>query len=926
MQARISEQSAALAANGPDLFADFGTSARGLTEAEAATRFRSSGPNELAPTRRRSLALELLGNFYQVFAVLLWISAALAFASGSPELGWAIIIVIIINALFSFYQEYQAERAIEALRDLLPVRARVLRDGHEKTILARELVPGDLMLLEEGDRISADGRLVEAFDLRTIHATLTGESDPVERRAGPVSASMGIMDAANMVFAGTTVAHGRGLAVVIATGMATQFGRIADLTRVIKEEPSPLARQIERVAYVIAILAIGLGAVLFGVGVFAGGLTVQESAVFAIGMITANVPEGLLPTVTLALAVSVRMLANQNALVRKLAAVETLGSTTVIVTDKTGTLTQNAMVVRAIELEHRSIEVTGDGYAPHGRFLVNAEPIDPHGGPMAVLARAAAFCDNARLLSPNGTSSAWQIVGDPTEGALLTMVAKVGVDIPSALQSSPRLWEIPFDSVRKRMTTIQQEPDGKVAYTKGSPTGVLALCRRTLLDDEQEVDLTSQLRQQWLDRNDMLARRALRVIAFAYRRLPGDVDLRDSQSIESDLVFIGLVGMLDPPRAEVADAIARCRRAGIRVVMCTGDYGLTAVAVATQIGLIGTSDVRVVTGADLDRLDDAALGHELDRPEIMFARVAPEDKLRIARAFQSRGAVVAMTGDGVNDAPALKQADIGIAMGITGTDVAKEAAQMVLADDNFATIVKAIELGRGVFQNIRKFIVYIFAHLGPEAVPFVFFAFFPVPLALTALLILAIDLGTETLPALALGMEAPEPDLMEQPPRPSGEPLVTSGMLARAYLFFGSIEAVLVMGAFFVVLLRGGWTWGVVLPESDPLLHLARTVVFAGIVSTQVGTAFACRTDRVSTFRVRLWSNHWLLAGIGFEVALTLALVYVPVLRGFFQLEPMSLDLWLLVLPFGPLIFGADELRKWVVRHSAGKRQIACVL
>ena len=898
------------------VYTTLASSQAGLTAPEAIARLARHGPNEVARPQRRSLWLEFLANLYQVFAILLWISAALAFASGSAELGWAIIFVILINAFFSFYQEYQAERAIEALRDLLPAHARVLRDGSEQTIPARELVPGDVLLIEEGDRISADARLVQAYDLQTIHATLTGESDPVTRHADAISSGVDLRDASNVVFAGTTVAHGRGIAVVFATGMATQFGRIAGLTREIKDEPSPLAREIQRVAYIIAALAVGLGALLFIVGILAGGLSVQQSSVFAIGMITANVPEGLLPTVTLALAVSVRVLAARNALVRRLAAVETLGSTSVIVTDKTGTLTQNAMVVRAVAIGREVLEVTGDGYAPLGTFVRRGSPVGSRATPMlALLARAARSCDNARLVSPSDREHPWSVVGDPTEGALLAMAAKVEAD-PVTIEDGRRVWEIPFDSSRKRMTTVEREGDSLIAYTKGSPTGVLDLCRWTLLDGKQQVELTQYLRDDWIKRNDSLARGALRMIGFAYRTLPPDTDLRDSQAVEREMVFIGLVGMMDPPRPEIEAAIKQCRRAGIRVVMCTGDYGLTALAVGTQIGLVSGPEAHIVTGAELEQMDDESLVRELEQPELLFARVAPEHKQRVARALQRRGAIVAMTGDGVNDAPALKQADIGVAMGITGTDVAREAAQMVLSDDNFATIVRAVELGRSVFQNIRKFIVYIFAHLGPEAVPFIFFALFPVPLALTALLILAIDLGTETLPALALGMEPAEPGLMDRPPRPLHEPLVTRGMLLRAYVYFGTIEAALVMSAFFYVLIDGGWHWGAPLAESDPLLRLARTVVFVGIVSTQVGTAFACRTDRVSTFRVNLLSNHWLLVGIAFEVVLTVALVYVSPLNEFFQLQPMPLHLWLLVASFGPLIFGADELRKWMVRRQ----------
>jgi P-type Ca2+ transporter type 2C len=907
------------------VYALLGSSAAGLSDAEAATRLLRAGPNELAASAHRPLVLDFLANLYQVFAVLLWVSAVLAFASGSPELGWAIIFVIFVNALFSFYQEYQAERAIEALRDLLPPHARVLRQDVERTILARELVPGDVMLIEEGDRISADARLVQAFDLRTIHATLTGESEPVTRTAGPSTLGALPVNAPNVVFAGTSVAHGRGTGVVFATGMHTEFGRIAGLTRNIKDEPSPLAKEIQRVAYIIAALAVGLGAALFGVGVLAGGLSSQQSMVFAIGMITANVPEGLLPTVTLALAVSVRALAKHGALVRKMAGVETLGSTSVIVTDKTGTLTQNAMVVRTVAAGGDTLEVTGEGYAPRG--TLRAGELDgamSHASePLGLLARAAALCCNARLLSPDGTRRAWEVIGDPTEGALLAMAAKTGIDIASVAADAVRVWEIPFDSTRKRMTTVHREAGRHIAYMKGSPTAVLDLCRRALLEAETgPVELTADLSRAWLERNDVLARRALRMIAFAYRPLPPDIDVQDARAVERDMIFLGLAGMMDPPRAEVAGAIGRCRQAGIRVIMCTGDYGLTALAVATQIGLVSGPEARVVSGADVEAFDDPTLARTLEQPDVLFARVAPEHKLRIARALQRQGEVVAMTGDGVNDAPALKQADIGIAMGITGTDAAKESAQVVLADDNFATIVEAVELGRAVFQNIRKFIVYIFAHLGPEAIPFVCFALLPVPLALTALAILAIDLGTETLPALALGMEAPEPGLMNQPPRRRREPLVTRAMLGRAYLFFGLIEGALVMGAFLLVLLHGGWQWGMPLNESDPLLHLARTVAFVAIVSTQVGTAFACRTDRVSVFKIGLGSNHWLLLGVALEVVFTVGLVYVPPLQHFFAFEPMPPELWLLVLPFGPLIFAADELRKAALRHGTRRMRL----
>ena len=901
-----------------EVYRRLGTSRRGLADEEAARRLQLHGPNELAEAAKTPLLVRFLANFYQVFALLLWASAALAFASGAVELGWAIVFVIVINAVFAFYQEYQAERAINALKELLPARARVIRGGEEKIILARELVPGDVMLLEEGDSISADGRLVEAVEIRTIHASLTGESAPVTRSAEPVPAATSVLEATNVVFAGTTVARGRGVAVVFATGMATEFGRIARLTQQIPAELSPLARQLQRVAYVIAALAVGLGALLFVVGLSVARMTTQDSVTFAIGMITANVPEGLLPTVSLALAVAVRALAGQNALVRKLAAVETLGSTTTIVTDKTGTLTQNAMNVREVSLGDVQVHVTGVGYEPSGEFLVSGNPIQPLAfAQLGLLIRTAALCCNARLIPPARPGGRWTVVGDPTEGALLAMARKAGFDLASELADSPRVFELPFDSTRKRMTTIHHKGADLVAYVKGSPTGVLELCDRAIWDGE-EVRLTPRLCQRIIEHNDAMAGAALRVLGFAERRLPPEVDYHDASEVETNLTFVGLAGMMDPPRPEVAEAIALCRRAGIRVIMVTGDYGLTALAIATKTGLVRGPGARIVSGPELDRLSDEALGHVLAEPDLIFARVSPEHKLRLASALQKRGEVVAMTGDGVNDAAALKQADIGVAMGIAGTDAAKEAAQMVLADDNFATIVRAVELGRAVFDNIRKFIVYIFAHLGPEIVPFVLFALFPVPLAITALVILAIDLGTETLPALALGTEPPEPGIMSQPPRSKQEPLVTGGMLARAYLFLGLIEALLVMGAFFWVLTEGGWVWGQPLPDDDPLLRLARTVVFVGIVSTQVGTAFASRTERVSVFTIGLFGNRLLVLGIAFELVLTLALVYVPPFQEFFGLAPLDLGHWVLLAPFGVIVFGADELRKWWVRRAEG--------
>ncbi|MCL4460058.1 MAG: cation-transporting P-type ATPase [Chloroflexi bacterium] len=899
------------------VYAALGTTPRGLTDEEAKQRLEQYGPNEIEEAAKTPLILRFLANFYQVFALLLWASAALAFISGSDALGWAIIAVIVLNALFSFFQEYQAEKAVEALRKLLPAKARVLRNGEIKEILARELVPGDVIVLDVGDNISADARLIEEVELRTNNAPLTGESEPVRRTADAVpERQVPLSEIPNIVFAGTSVAFGSGRGVVFATGMNTQFGQIARLTQGVKVVPSPLQVEVSNIALKVAAIALLGGVVFFLVGASLAQLSATDAVIFAIGMIVANVPEGLLPTLTLALAVGVSTLARKNALVKRLSGVETMGSVTAICTDKTGTLTQNEMTVREIWADRQKITVTGTGYEPAGDFRIDRRPADPEVTcRLHLLLRAASFCNNARLVPPSGLREKWRIVGDPTEGALLVAARKGNLDYEQELQLNPRIYELPFESGRKRMTTIHREENGLVAYVKGAPKEVLAICSRILLDG-QVVPLTDELRNTITEQNDEFALASLRVLGVAYRTLPEGSDYRSVEQVERELVFIGLMAMMDPPRPEVAEAIKLCHRAGIKVYMITGDYGLTAISIATKIGLVKGEGTRIVTGADLDQMSSEDLRKALQERNIIFARTTPEHKLRIATELKSLGETVAMTGDGVNDAPALKKADIGIAMGITGTDVAKEAAQMILVDDNFATIERAVEEGRRVYDNVRKFLIYIFAHLGPEAVPFVAFALFRIPLAITALQILAIDVGTETLPALALGVEPAEPGIMERPPRPRREHLLTAPILLRAYLFFGIIESIFVMGGFFWVLFRGGWTWGVDLPPSDALYLKASTMAFLGIVMTQVGTVFASRTNKVSVFQVGLFTNRWVLWGILFELALTLALLYFPPLASFFGMHPLGLEEWAIAIFFGPFVFLADEARKWYVRRS----------
>jgi potassium/sodium efflux P-type ATPase len=673
-----------------------------------------------------------------------------------------------------------------------------------------------------------------------------------------------------------------------------------------------------------------MGAGLFGIAALLTPLSVSLAAVFAIGMIVANVPEGLLPTVTLSLAMAVKRMARKNALVKKLSGVETLGSTTVICTDKTGTLTQNEMTVRQISIGKRMIEVSGAGYEPTGGFFEDGSPITKtEKSRLEPLLTIAALCNNSRLIPPKQETDRWRIVGDPTEAALLVAAQKWGIGIESL--SLARQRELPFDSRRKRMSVIgaYSEAEGRVfpipgegrdtsqrqtiAYVKGAPKEVLGLSSHILLDGKLSP-MSVELAAEVVGRNDEMARLGLRVLSMAYRLLPDKADMT-VEGVEQDLVFVGLMAMMDPPRPEVEQAVADCRDAGIRVIMITGDYGLTAESVARRIGLLEPGPPRIVNGADLERMQDNEIRKALSDRQIMFARVSPEHKMKIAEVLRDTGEIVAMTGDGVNDAPALKRANIGVAMGITGTDVAKEAATIVLTDDNFATIVRAVEEGRVVYDNMKKFLAYIFAHLTPEVIPFIFFVLFQVPLPLTVMLILAIDLGTETLPALALGVETGEPDIMKRPPRSRRERLVDLPMMFRAWLFLGIIEAVFVMTAYFWVLYSNGWEWGQQLDESSHLYMQATTMTFAGIVAMQIGTAIACRTNRASVFSVGFFKNKWLMWGILFEVVLTFLIIYLPPLQKVFQTTGLQGRELILLAFFPPVIFFSDELRKFLARR-----------
>ncbi|HZW35655.1 MAG TPA: cation-transporting P-type ATPase, partial [Candidatus Deferrimicrobiaceae bacterium] len=893
----------------------------GLSGAEASERLGRFGRNVIQEIRGTPLLLKFLANFTHLMAVLLWIGGGIGFLAGMPQLGVAIWMVNLINGAFSFWQEYKAEKATEVLRRLLPTHARVLREGAEVRIPSEELVPGDVLLLAEGDHISADARLVKEAELRVDQSTLTGESHPARKTSDAAGEEgHGRAELPNLLFAGTSVAAGTGVAVVFATGMRTEFGKIARLTQSVGVEQSPLQKEMVRMTRVVTFIAIGMGVLFFGLAIAFAGMGLAESFLFAMGMIVAFVPEGLLPTVSLSLAMGVQRMARRNALVKRLSAVETLGCTTVICTDKTGTLTQNEMTVRELRVAGRRVSVTGVGYAPEGEIRVEGKPVPDSAGTAAdlrLLLLAAGLCNNARLLPPTPSDARWSVLGDPTEAALQVAARKGGVDLAKEAAIAPRLRELPFESRRKMMTTIHARRGARIAYVKGAPNEVLGRCTRQWAEGK-ELPLTDGERARIAAENDELARGGLRVLAVAERLLPDSLEGVEAGTIERDLTFLGLMAMMDPPRPEVAEAVKKCRRAGIRIIMITGDYGLTAESVARRIGILRAPQVRLLNGSDLDAMGDPDLEEAL-RGEVLLARVTPEHKLRVVSALRRMGHVVAATGDGVNDAPALKQADIGVAMGRSGSDVAKEAADMVLADDNFASIVNAVEEGRAVYANIKKFIAYIFTSNTPEAVPFICFVLSGgrIPLALNVMQVLSIDLGTDIMPALALGAEPPEPGLMDKPPRPLTEHVITRPLLVRAYIFLGLLQALAAMSAFYFLFWRSGHRgWWLDLPSEGALYGSATAMALGAVVLTQVGNLFAQRTERASVFSAGFFGNRLVWVGIAVELGLLLAIVYAPFLQKVFGTSGVAPEGWLFLLAWSPVLLLADEARKALLRRK----------
>jgi len=886
-----------------------GCGPEGLSEAEAALRLERDGPNELAAAPGVSPLRLFLRQFGNLLILILLVATGISYVLGEHLDAAVILAIVLACAVLGFVQEYRAERAAAALARLAAPTAVVLRDGQEQVIPAREVVAGDLLLLSAGDRVAADGRLLAAAHLQADESLLTGESLPVDKKVEPVPAPTPVAERHCLVYAGTVIVSGRGQAVVTATGPRTEFGRIARMLEEVPHESTPLERRLAGLARVLAAICIGIALLAVGLGL-ARGEDFWRMLLWGLSLAVAAVPEALPAVVTGALAIGTTRMARQRAIVRRLPAVETMGCTTVICTDKTGTLTKNEMTVRRLFLDNLEVEVTGSGYDPRGEFrLSGGGYLSPSHPALDLMGRIALLCNDAALFQENGL---WRVRGDPTEAALLVLGKKIGLDQPRLIQECPRVAEIPFTAERRRMSTVHETRRGLVMYLKGAPESLLPYCTR-LLTRQGEQPLAEVGRRVIARQAADMAGRALRVLGLAYRPLGGLPELTPRVE-EEGLVWVGLVGMLDPPRPEAREAVRRCRRAGIRVYMVTGDHPGTAQAVARELGLMRPGMEGVLTGRELARLTDDELRACLQETPVL-ARVSPEDKLRLVEVFKTAGEVVAMTGDGVNDAPALKRADIGVAMGLTGAEVTKETAAMILADDNFATLVAAVEEGRAIFDNIRKYLIYLLSCNFAEILVLTGALLFGLPLPLVALQILWVNLTTDGLPALALGVDPKAPDVMRRPPRSPREGVFTRAVIALILVISGYLTLTLIplFAYYWLTDPRG-------LGEPRQVLALAQTMVFAALILAEMVNAFNCRSDHLSLLTVGFWRNRWLVAAVAVSLALMLAVIHWPPLARLFHVVPLTLRDWLPALAVALGLFPVVETAKWCLRRAGTGR------
>jgi Ca2+-transporting ATPase len=878
---------------------------RGLTSAEAAARLAQHGPNEL-PQAPPASPLKLL--LAQFSSLIVWVLIGAAIVSGLLQ-EWvdaaAILAIVVLNAILGFVQEFRAERSLEALKRMVVVTARVVRDGGLVSLPAGELVPGDLIQVEAGDRIPADARLVYATGLLTQEASLTGESTPVPKSTEQMSqAEVPLGDRRNMLYMGTVVASGKGRALAVSTGLRTEIGRIAVMLQEAgskRIDATPLQRRLEHLGYVLLYLSLGIVAVVFLLGLWRGEplLGMFQTTV---SLAVAAIPEGLPAIVTITLALGVTRMVRRHALIRRLPAVEALGSTTVICSDKTGTLTKNEMTVTALYQGGEVLVVAGEGYAPVGEIRSFGQPVKLDARPgLKALLHASVLCNGAELRQEAGL---WAILGDPTEGALLVAAAKAGLRKTELEREAQFLGEVPFDPERKKMTIVRRTATGPVAFVKGAPDVLLRDCRAWVAKDGGMEALTDEIRREILAANQDFASQALRVLGMAMRPLDCEPEAYGAAALERDLIFLGLMGMKDPIRPEVRVAVEACRVAGVRTVMITGDHKDTAVAIARELGIL-EGETKALSGADLDHLNDDELARQVELIAV-YARVSAEHKLRVVRAWKKQGAVVAMTGDGVNDAPAVKEADIGVAMGITGTDVTKEASDMVVTDDNFASIAAAVEEGRGIYENIRKSIHFLLSINISLIILMLLATLLDLPLPLLPVQILWINLVTNGLPALALAMDPKDPDLMRRPPRSPNERILNPSRVRLMFSqgLFIALTTILV----FVYCLYG----------MDQDIERARTLTFTVVVLSQLFHAFNCRSDSRSLFTIGLWTNKPLTWAVGVSTILQAGILANPWARGIFKVAPFDPEHWLLAFGIGILPLVAMEIWKAAKYRSIG--------
>jgi Ca2+-transporting ATPase len=888
------------------------TGPSGLSSSQAQERLEDHGLNELAPPPKISPLAIFFRQFQNLLILILIAATGISFFLGEHLDAYVIMVIILACTILGFVQEYRAEQAAAALQKLSAPTAAVVRAGREQIIPAREVVPGDLLVLHTGDRVAADGRVLEAVNLQADESLLTGESLAVAKGVEPDSrVRLPIADQKGMVFGGTVVTYGRGRAVVTATGMDTEFGRIARLLGEMPPEKTPLERRMASVGLVLSVICLTAAAGAMVLGVIRGHPWL-EMLIWGISLAVAAVPESLPAVVTGALAIGTTRMARHRAIVKRLPAVEAMGCTTVICTDKTGTLTKNEMTVRRLFLEGRRVKVSGLGYQPAGTFSQDGNDLPPAGDPvLKMAARVGLLCNDALLEEAEGL---WSIQGDPTEGALVVLGRKAGLD-PAALgRELPRLAEVPFSSERKLMTTLHQGPAGILACAKGAPESLLPRCTR-VLTSSGERPFTAADQQEIMREAGEMAGGALRVLGLAYREM-ADFSGPPSEDLERDLVWVGLVGMMDPPRPEAKNAVSQCQRAGIQVIMVTGDHPDTAAAVAQELGLIPRDRQMqtVLTGAEVNQLSDLELTKALKKTRV-FARVAPEHKLRLVNLLKAQGEVVAMTGDGVNDAPALKRADIGVAMGITGTEVTKETADMILADDNFATLVDAVEEGRTIFDNIKKYLIFLLSCNLAEILVLTGAIFLGLPLPLLALHILWVNLDSDGMPAFALGVDPKAPDIMRRPPRPLQEGVFTSTV--NSLLAVISVYLTLVLLPLFVYYYYGN-PGGHGAPGQ--VLAKAQTMVFVTLIIAEQVNAFNCRSDRHSLFTVGFFANRLLIISVLLSTSMLAAVIYWPPLAALFHTTPLGWRDWLLAAGLGLTILPVVEAAKWIIRRSGRKR------